>query len=285
MDGHDLPEFDADLLNSTVTARKLDPQCTGKRLHPCSKGTAMLQHCMFDLNMTKADEETIDARHVVTGELSGYQVAFGNLNNRNIPLDLWEYLKLPFSIKTSQFEHSFITNLEEGAITAGLHANPLTHSMAVQFVGRKTWLFVPATTFVDLLRGTFAGSQLIKNSVPKGKQGEVYVYTSQPGDVIFFPESWGHSVYTYPGPNLMLNFRSLHITNFLRQPIIWLSALFETVVYRIAALKTMEKLDTNPYKRPEYMRILQMYVDMCEEGLTGFDQQMTNLLQEEAAKF
>lgn len=43
---------------------------------------------------------------------------------------------------------------------------------------------------------------------------------------MFFPECWGHSVYTYKGPNFMLNYRSFWKGNFLYQPLTWTSAAF-----------------------------------------------------------
>merc|ERR1719473_29827 len=104
----------------------------------------------------------------------------------------------------------------------------MTDSMGLQLVGSKTWLFFPPETYVTLMKSTFAGSALFPKRAPSADESpEVWVYTSQPGDIMFFPESWGHSVYTYKGPNLLVNFRKIYPGNFFRQPVTWLSALFE----------------------------------------------------------
>jgi hypothetical protein len=60
----------------------------------------------------------------------------------------------------------------------------------------------------------------------------VYRYVSQPGDVLFFAENWGHIVLTKGGPNLMMNFRKLEFKNFLRQPIDWLHAFVNSALFR-----------------------------------------------------
>ena len=84
-----------------------------------------------------------------------------------------------------------------------------------------------------VVQATFAGSALfVKNSPPAGSTAELYVYTSEPGDVLFFPESWGHAVYTYEGPSVMVNYRKMVVGNFLRQPVTWLEALIGNVFFK-----------------------------------------------------
>ena len=118
------------------------------------------------------------------------------------------------------FEHAFISNLKAGKISAPIHGNSATSSMAVQFIGKKTWLFFPPHVYRDFdMMDAFAGTgSAFPTQAPK-KSYEVYVYTAQPGDVLFFGENWAHVVYTHPGPNLLMNFRHFEVGNLLRQPI------------------------------------------------------------------
>ena len=169
-----------------------------------------MPNCIFELNSTVGTETTIDAHQMLTDEGRGYHVSFANLTNRDTIKKMWDLMKLPFQLEQTVFEHAFISNLISDQITAGFHANPITDSMAVQLVGKKTWLFLPSDTYLRLMRSTFAGSALLpKQAPPLGSHPEVYVITTQPGDVMFFPESWGHAVYTYEGPNLLMNYRKV----------------------------------------------------------------------------
>ena len=74
-----------------------------------------------------------------------------------------------------------------------------------------------------------AASTLRPQRAPK-RQFAAYEYTSEPGDVLFFRESWGHVVYTHKGPNIMINYRNIIPNNFLRQPITFLTALINALV-------------------------------------------------------
>ncbi len=74
--------------------------------------------------------------------------------------------------------------------------------MAVQYSGKKTWLFFTPKLFD---KDGAASSSLYLTKAPN-ELYDIYVYTSQPGDVLFFAESWGHIVYTHAGPNVMVNF-------------------------------------------------------------------------------
>jgi hypothetical protein len=44
-------------------------------------------------------------------------------------------------------EHAFISNFEEDTMTAQIHANCMTSSMAIQYIGSKTWLFLVLMLF------------------------------------------------------------------------------------------------------------------------------------------
>ena len=232
----------------------------------------------------------VDAASILTGEGKGYHASFANLTNRDAIKNIWNSLNLPFSVDSTRFEHAFISNLEKDTITAAIHANPMTDSMGLQLVGKKSWLFWPSDTYLTLMKSTFAGSALFpKQAPPPGSSPDVYVYTSEPGDILFFPESWGHSVYTYEGPNLLVNFRKVYPGNFLRQPLTWLSSLFELkynefVGGEFTTKATDEKVRGQikfvPQKR-QNVRVQDMYKDLCMDGRTEFDQQMLELIDAE----
>ena len=122
-------------------------------------------------------------------------------------------------MKTVNLEQAFVSNFKKGAMTAFLHANSLTSSMAgklksfvccyiiwphnipidifflyshsVQFVGKKTWIFFTPDVYrnSDMLNAYQTDAVPLVTQSPKGNY-EVFVYTSQPGDVLFFTENW-----------------------------------------------------------------------------------------------
>lgn len=95
---------------------------------------------------------------------------------------------------------------------------------------------VPPKTYLgdDGFRAVPQASVLVPQKVPE-KAFDVYLYTSQPGDVLFFSESWGHLVYTHTGPSLMINYRNMVPQNFLRQPITFITALLNHLILGKAA--------------------------------------------------
>ncbi len=77
---------------------------------------------------------------------------------------------------------------------------------------------------------------------------DVFVYTAEPGDILFFPESHAHIVQTWDGPNLMVyciiilliklyfaiykvNYRKLHLSNILHQPLIWATSMLNMKLF------------------------------------------------------
>src|SRR5690606_25460845 len=100
----------------------------------------------------------------------------------------------------------------------------------VQFVGSKTWLFLDPSTYIGKMDATPAAPILLPKHSPR-EPYRVYVYQSQPGDVLFFTESWAHIVDTQAGPNVMINYRNFHIGNILRQPLTWLHATFNMATF------------------------------------------------------
>jgi hypothetical protein len=167
-------EFDNDILRSPTSARQLDYSCTGARETDCVRESVLVPNCIFELNATVGTEVMIDAHQMLTPEGKGYHVSFANLTNRESIQKMWDLLNLPFSLDQTNFEHAFISNLVSDQMTASFHANPITDSMGVQLVGKKTWLFLPSETYLSLMRSTFAGSALFpKQAPPAGSKPEV----------------------------------------------------------------------------------------------------------------
>jgi len=279
-------------LKSDVVARKLDLGCKNTE---ASKFSTMLTNCLFDMKFQNGKEEIIPAPMLLTEEGSGYSASFANFTNKDTVSNLWNLLKVPFSPrgKAVSFEQAFISNLKQPRITAPFHANPLTDSVAIQYQGSKTWLFLPPPTYVSMMKSTFAGSALFPKRSPNLEdKPEVYIYTSQPGDVLFFPESWGHTVYTYPGANVMFNFRQMYSGNFLHQPVIWVSAVIEHLIGVKGNDWTQKDEDIRKIQKivpqkGENVRVQEMYKSMCGEEQkhkTDFDKQMLDLIRKEVER-
>lgn len=118
---------------------------------------------------------------------------------------------------------------------------------------------------------------------------KLYVYTSQPGDVLFFPESWAHVVLTYAGPNVMVNYRNFHVKNILRQPFTWLTATFNMIAFpqQVHSGGKPAGGELQNQAVPEKKLNFDTYTrlnEMCEGGLTKFDEQMLKVLREEQRK-
>lgn len=160
-------------------------------------------------------------------------------------------------------EHAFLSNLKEPMVTAQIHANGLTSSMAVQFVGEKSWVFFPPKVFrgQDMLDGMPGSGTIYPHQSPK-KAYEIYHYVSQPGDILFFSENWGHIVETRAGPNIMMNFRKFEFGNFYRQPLDFLHDFVNAMIFR--------PQKTNGRKRTQYNKIQTHFLGLAE-GLCGPD--------------
>ena len=287
--------WDKDLLNSDILARKLDYSCLDQKKNQCNKFSTLSTNCVFDLNNTNGAEDVIPAAKILSTEGKGWHASFATMQNQQVVRNLWENMKIPINVGKTNFEHAFLSNLAEDGITAAFHANPATDSMAVTFEGKKTWLFLPSHVYRDQMNAHFGASSVFMTRAPPASYpAEVYVYTSQPGDVLFFPECWGHSVYTYKGPNFMVNYRWMWAGNIFHQPLTWVSAIFFNTLFKYsmtnknaAAADIIKKkaFAAVPTKQLN-VKIVNMFSEMCEEagGLTDFDRQMTSLFTEEVAR-
>ena len=154
----------------------------------------------------------------------------------------------------------------------------------MQFVGRKTWLFFPSETYLNQMNAYPAAPIMLPRRSPT-KPFEVYVYTSQPGDVMFFTESWAHTVLTHDGPNVMINYRRFNFMNIVRQPLTWIASSINN--FRSPVVHSAGRVAGNDLQQqsvPEKTINVRSYEEMdklCEGGTTDFDKDMLNLMKKD----
>ena len=63
----------------------------------------------------------------------------------------------------------------------------------VQFVGKKTWIFYPPSVYrgANFMSAFQTDGHVFPRRAPS-EPYDVYVYTSRPGDVLFFDDNWVH---------------------------------------------------------------------------------------------
>ena len=61
----------------------------------------------------------------------GWYASFAKIADSAVE-KMWNTMNFPFSVEVAELEHAFISNLKEPMITAAIHANPMTSSMAIQ---------------------------------------------------------------------------------------------------------------------------------------------------------
>eukprot|EP01039_Chlorochromonas_danica_P004053 gene4054-4432_t len=257
-------QFDPSVLTTKVQVEKIMNPCDRVASIVCRTCTSMSEHKMVNISELFA-------------EPNYYYSSFAKMDYSDVIPKLVETLGIPdLNPKKMNFEHAFVGNFPEDKITAFTHANAVTSSMSMQFMGKKGWLFFSP----DVMRNrenldSFPGGAVAVPS--KGPDGpfEVYYLESRPGDIIFFSENWGHAVLTKKGPNFMLNFRKMEIGNMLRRPFDWFNALYLALRYR-----PQHRLgrDTTPFNDllPVYMAKMNA---LCDDGKRApWDDDMTNLL-------
>lgn len=253
-------------------------------------------NCVFDLNNTHGIEDVIPVPKILSPEGRGWHASFATMESHGVVRKLWDSMKFPFSVDSTNFEHAFISHLPQDGITAAFHANPATDSMAVTFEGHKTWLFLPSYVYRDMMDAHFGASSIfLTRAPPKNSKPEVFIYTSQPGDVLFFPEAWGHAVHTYAGPNFMINYRKMWLGNILHQPLTWVSAIFFNTFFKysvtnknpVAADIIKKKAFSAVPTKELNVKIVDLFTNLCKEnnGRVGFDNQMVELIENEVKRF
>jgi hypothetical protein len=179
----------------TLRTKTIDKNCNRKSFicYPCFEKNFDLEHVRIS---------TVSS--VLLGE-SGQYASFSKLSGPSSD-KVWNIIGANFSTDSIMADHSFISNLPRPMITAQFHANSLTTSMAVQLEGSKTWFFIDRETWVNSWGAEPAAGIGMPTHTPREKT-KLYVYTSQPGDILFFPASYAHAVITHAGRNVMVNFR------------------------------------------------------------------------------
>jgi hypothetical protein len=112
---------------------------------------------------------------------------------------------------------NFIGNFNETIMTASIHGAPSGISWALQMVGDKTWfMWSPETSYEHFNNHWFSttsfpalGDENYLFNLP------TYKVRICAGDILSFPPKWYHSVITHPGPNLLLNIRTVYGPNWI----------------------------------------------------------------------
>mmetsp|Transcript_19744 Transcript_19744/g.17929 ORF Transcript_19744/g.17929 Transcript_19744/m.17929 type:complete len:351 (-) Transcript_19744:128-1180(-) len=237
--GEVLPKWHTEGLNTYIHLYRLEPGETFdfdlKSMNASSMGKKKLQECRWDESALCAP--CFDTTHVpvrieemlLSENGSDFYIGFGKINEFEVIKRLWDDLNVPIDIEKLIIEQGFISNFNEDVLTAPLHGNGVTSSMAVQYVGKKTWVFVPPKHFQK--DGAPSSVAVYLTKAPQ-EPYELFPYTSQPGDVLFFAEGWGHAVHTHAGPNVLINYRLLEAGNIFRQPQLFFPSLFYALYYR-----------------------------------------------------
>jgi hypothetical protein len=139
------------------------------------------------------------------------------------------------------------------------------------------------------MKATPAAPILLPKQSPSSPY-ELYVYTSEPGDVLFFPESYAHIVLTHAGVNVMINYRKFHIWNMLHQPLTWIAGRVNG--FRSPLIHDAGQVAGNAMQQ-QYVPEKQINQDaynqmdqLCKgESLSGFDLDMLKLLDDAEKKY
>jgi hypothetical protein len=162
--------------------------------------------------------------------------------------------------------HGFISNFKESIITAVIHANPLSSSLMVQYLGSKTWLFFSSQDYNSNngFRATPNALFSVPTKAPR-ESVEAFPYTSQPGDFLFFQESWAHMVLTHAGPNIAINYRQFSTRNVMRDPLMFVHALLNRFLH-------LDKTDVTNKVKPSQTQDTYMTLQnevLCYEDVEG----------------
>ena len=225
---------------------------------------------------------------------SGMYASFAKVSNE-AATKMWKLMGANFAVSNTSLEHAFISNLNEPMITAQYHAASTLLSMSVQLAGRKTWVFIDRYEYISKWGAIPAAGVLLPTRSPKGKL-TAYVYTSEPGDLFFFPASYAHTVYTHAGPNLMINYRKVTLESVIGQPLTFLQGLTFAIGNRLVelvngTLKKRHPDDNAPLLQPELLFNIVAYKKIensCEANngeALPVDSQLVKVIHEFADKY
>lgn len=115
------------------------------------------------------------------------------------------------------FGTSFASNFPENRISTGSHAAN-TISMAYQLVGTKKWILHhqdESTSLTYIYKAAWTSlPSCVETFLTSLKRP--FVATTGPGDILYFPFSWQHMVYTEGGPSVMTNIRKIMMPSMKR---------------------------------------------------------------------
>jgi hypothetical protein len=204
------PGFDIDLskIKGEIRVKQVRPDCVDKRgaVFGCYNTSCLIPGYKALVREARAED-------VLMVESSTSYASFTEFPD-SITDELVRKMKdFPLDWRSATKETSFLSNLPERIITAPLHSNPVATSMSIQFVGKKDWLFFDPYDFYknDGFRGTPMNVVTIPSGAPRADKMEYYLYTSQPGDILFLPANFAHVVATHAGPNIMANLRKFSL--------------------------------------------------------------------------
>jgi len=226
--GEPEPKIPWKTFDTEARATRIDQSCefSGRGLF----GSCPSKDCFLD----KSKQSMVNMQNILSDkEEDNYYASFSVLSSKTAQELKDAFGGMPFSFADATVESSFVSNLKTRIVTAPLHANPMTSSAAIQFLGSKTWLFFDPEEYLgeDGFRAAPTSVVTFPTQAPKKDVVKYYLYESQPGDVITFPSSFAHAVITNTGPNIMVNLRHLSWQNFWQTSSTMVHAFFNMVFY------------------------------------------------------
>ena len=161
-----------------------------------------------------ADIVTSNASYCIAGFI--YGGVHQKMLREEIPQLTEEFSPAGKVDKEAWFTTSFVSNFPEDAISTGSHA-ALVDSLAYQLEGTKVWLLHHMDESSS--RYFYVGSwRMFPNCLETFLSGlkKPYVAVTNPGDILYFPGSYQHMVFTKEGPNVMTNIRRRNAFPLLR---------------------------------------------------------------------
>lgn len=255
-------------------------------MDPCPyPESVMCKPCLFSNDNKLKHESTVVNVSDILATPNNMYSSFGKLDDLSSVRSILDAVQIPnLDLSKVNLEHAFIGNFDRDRITAFLHCASVQSSMAVQFVGSKVWLFFPPQVMKnkDMMYSYSAAGISVPTKGPDGHFW-LYRYESQPGDIFFFSENWGHTVLTKQGPNFMMTFRRLEIGNVMRRPLEWLQAVYNGILNKNQALLGRQR---TPFNDLLYVYLKKINA-LCEDNnnvLSPWDRAMVDLMMGRANK-
>jgi hypothetical protein len=134
------------------------------------------------------------------------------LGFRSLNYSHYEVLESLPQLRLTDFTRTdiFLGFLNQTMTTASFHSNNFEKSTTLQLMGEKIWLLMKPQDFYTHLGGYSVGGFNAAYSVCLDDLADIpfQVVHTYPGDLMRFPKAWPHDIYSFPGPNIMINFRA-----------------------------------------------------------------------------